>query len=321
MATVSIIIPVYKAEKYIHACLESVRSQTYSDWECILVDDGSPDTSGLICDEFSIKDDRFKVYHKENGGVSDTRNFALDRISGDWVMFIDADDTISRNTLEIALKYVYENELDILQFSYTRNKSEIGEEFKSSATGVCSVNEYIDKDKILGAVWGNLIRSKIISDNDIRFDSKMKLAEDQIFMFRCISHAYRIQRIPDMLYYYDDNPLSATNNEKVKDIIYSSYQCIDFKRRYPEFSNRIDSLVLFFVEKLMSRIEYKICCEIITALKPLVYNFSLWPVRFIANISHNNIKSTVTIGVICYPVHRILLTFKHKLYALFKSEI
>ena len=99
MPKVSVIVPVYKAEKYLRQCIESILAQTFTDWECILVDDGSPDHSGAICDEYAQKDARSRVIHKENGGVSSARKVGLDNVKGDWSTFLDADDFIYKNAL------------------------------------------------------------------------------------------------------------------------------------------------------------------------------------------------------------------------------
>ena len=101
MPKVSIIVPVYNAEKYLRECLDSIISQIFTDWECILVDDGSPDNSGEICNEYAKDDSRFRVFHVQNGGVSRARNIGLDNMSSEWVMFVDSDDAIAENTLEI----------------------------------------------------------------------------------------------------------------------------------------------------------------------------------------------------------------------------
>ena len=101
---ISIIIPVYNAERILRRCLDSVQNQSYSDWECIIVDDGSKDSSPAICDEYAETDSRFKVIHKENGGVSKARNTGLGQASGDWVTFVDSDDELPLD----ALKYFTE---------------------------------------------------------------------------------------------------------------------------------------------------------------------------------------------------------------------
>ena len=89
---ISVIIPVYNTEKYLHRCIDSVLAQTYQDFELLLIDDGSKDSSGAICDEYAAKDTRVRVFHKENGGVSDTRNYGLDLAQGKYLMFLDSDD-------------------------------------------------------------------------------------------------------------------------------------------------------------------------------------------------------------------------------------
>lgn len=107
---ISIIIPVYKAESFLTRCLDSIIAQTYSKWECLLVDDGSPDKSGRICDLYAQKDSRFKVYHKENGGPSSARNYGIDHAKGDYYAFIDSDDWVDTTFLEDLLKPFQEDE-------------------------------------------------------------------------------------------------------------------------------------------------------------------------------------------------------------------
>lgn len=94
MTKISVIVPVYKVEKYIGECINSILAQTFKDFELILVDDGSPDKSGEICDSYAKKDNRIKIFHKKNGGVSSARNFGIDKAVGEWLCFIDSDDTI-----------------------------------------------------------------------------------------------------------------------------------------------------------------------------------------------------------------------------------
>ena len=105
---ISIIVPVYKVEKYLCRCLDSIVAQTFTDWECILIDDGSPDNSGKICDEYAEKDGRFRVIHQENAGVSAARNAGLDAARGEWIGFVDSDDWVESNMYE----YLYNNALE-----------------------------------------------------------------------------------------------------------------------------------------------------------------------------------------------------------------
>ena len=100
MTRISVIVPVYNVEKYLSRCVDSILNQTFTDFECILVDDGSPDNCGKICDEYAKKDKRVKVIHKQNGGLSDARNTGLDIAGGEYIYFLDSDDYVEYNLLE-----------------------------------------------------------------------------------------------------------------------------------------------------------------------------------------------------------------------------
>ena len=110
---ISIIVPVYKVEKYIHKCIDSILNQTFKDFELILVDDGSPDNCGKICDEYAKKDSRVIVIHKENGGLSSARNSGLDIARGDYIGFVDSDDYIENDMYELLYNLCEENNCDI----------------------------------------------------------------------------------------------------------------------------------------------------------------------------------------------------------------
>lgn len=113
MPLISVIVPVYKVEKYIHKCVDSILSQTFTDFELFLVDDGSPDNCGKICDEYAAKDNRIIVIHKENGGLSDARNVAIEKASGEYLTFVDSDDYVSDNHLESLYNALVETGSDI----------------------------------------------------------------------------------------------------------------------------------------------------------------------------------------------------------------
>ena len=117
---ISIIIPMYGVEKYLRRCLDSVKNQTFKEWQAICVDDGSPDKSGSIAEEYAAKDSRFVVVHKENGGLSDARNAGFPYAKGKYIMYLDSDDFIHPQTMEIAYRAIEENKSDIASFSYDR---------------------------------------------------------------------------------------------------------------------------------------------------------------------------------------------------------
>ena len=116
----SILTPVYKVEKYLNACIDSVLNQTYGDFELILVDDGSPDNSGKICDDYAQKDSRIKVIHKENGGLISARREAVKHASGEYCVFLDSDDFVENNILEILFAKISEHNCDVVCYGYNK---------------------------------------------------------------------------------------------------------------------------------------------------------------------------------------------------------
>lgn len=122
---VSIIIPCYKAVQYLPICIESVQEQSYNNWELILVDDGSPDNTGAICDDYAKKDNRISVIHKPNGGLSDARNAGLEKVDGDFITFLDSDDFWHRDYLKIMMDYQQRYDADIVQCKWTRGNDRV----------------------------------------------------------------------------------------------------------------------------------------------------------------------------------------------------
>ena len=257
MPKVSIIVPVYKVEQYIRECLDSIKAQTFTDWECLLIDDGSPDNSGNICDEYAQADARFRVFHVENGGVSRARNIGLDNMTGEWMMFVDSDDAIYESTLEMCLELVYKNELDMLQFSFARIKGDLGKD-DSVYTDILGLENYIKAHKCLVCVGGSLLRSSIIVSNRLRFDPILKLAEDQLFMFMYMNYISRVQRIGLQLYWYRINENSATHHSNVSDITNSMNALSLFKNNNSVWQPIIDKTNLTFaVDMIAGGIDYK----------------------------------------------------------------
>lgn len=306
MPKVSIIVPVYKAEKYLNRCIDSILAQTFTDWELLLIDDGSPDRSGDICDEYAKKDIRIRVFHKKNGGVSSARNLGLYNVQGEYVTFVDSDDWIDVNTLNVCFSQIEIYDLDILQFSYTRNERKLGNvlDFESH---VCTLKDYINEKKLLLCVWGTIFSVDVIKQNHIRFNDKMKLAEDQLFVLSCMELSKRIMRIPNILYYYYDNPCSATNNERSEDLIYSSFQCIEFKKQHPLFAFRLDDLVLFFIEKLILKGKFAIAYKLLAELKPRYFKRRPWPSKLMASVSQYNVFLGICLGIPLYTIYTKLI--------------
>lgn len=253
MPKVSIIVPVYKVEKYIRECLDSILAQSFTDWECLLVDDDSPDNSGEICDEYAQKDARISVYHKENGGVSSARNLGLDKACGEWVMFVDSDDAIAENTLEICVHHAERENLDIVQFSFARDKRELGN-LEGIDTDVLTREEYIKVNEYLVCVWGSLLRSDIIQSNVMRFDTSLKLAEDQMFIYNYMDHSERFVKVRQKLYWYRDTANSATSHQMPNDIEKSIKQLTYYKKEHPHWAEVIDKVMAgFLIDVILSK--------------------------------------------------------------------
>lgn len=243
MPKVSIIVPVYKAEKYLNRCVDSILAQTFTDWECFLVDDGSPDHSGRICDEYAARDARIQAIHKENGGVSSARNVALEKIAGKWLTFVDSDDSLYPNALQKWVEVAEQNNLDLIQCHYNREYQE--GQISMEETEVLSATQYAELEKWITSVWGTLFKASIIIDHNIRFDENVRLGEDQLFLFNHMQYCKRIKLIGDVLYFYRDNDQSAVNNPKPEYEIASVKAFKDLKQTNLEFVRKQCDYMLY----------------------------------------------------------------------------
>lgn len=186
MIQFSIIVPIYNAELYLDRCLQSIIAQTYNDYEVVLIDDGSVDTSLEKCNQWAKADSRVKVFHKENGGVSSARNFGLKLISNEWVCFVDADDELEPDYLENFSLGIqkYEADMYICGFKYVYHNTHILYEIQDS---LVSKNEFLDLYLLLqpqgkfGIPWNKCFRKSIIDQNNLSFDVNIKRAEDELF--------------------------------------------------------------------------------------------------------------------------------------------
>lgn len=202
---ISIIVPIYKVEKYLCKCVDSLINQTYKNLEIILVDDGSPDNCPHICDEYSKKDSRIKVVHKENGGLSDARNAGMKVATGDYVSFIDSDDYISldfyQTLLDVMLKEDSEIvECDLIRFYEDKPVENIGssQEIKTFDTEQ-GLSMLIAENEFHQHVWNKLYKSEIALK--IPF-AKGKLNEDEFWTYQVFGQAKRVSKIKKPMYYY-----------------------------------------------------------------------------------------------------------------------
>ena len=217
----SIIIPVYKVEQYIRKCIDSILTQSFRDFELILVDDGSPDSSGRICDTYIKTDERVKVIHNENAGVSSARNSGLDIATGKWVCFIDSDDFIPQGSLAEMTDIAKENEVDMLIF----NHCIIEEDGSISGSELKLTDGLFSPDKVISDIIryniptgpvARLFKRELI--RDIRFRKDLYIGEDMYFNIEYMRNVTSDIYISDLnVYYYLNRQGSAMNNDSYFD--------------------------------------------------------------------------------------------------------
>ena len=182
---VSVIIPVYNTEKYLRDCLDSIISQSYTNWECILIDDGSTDKSGEILLEYAKKDARFKVIQKENGGVSSARNCGIRNMSGDYLCFVDSDDVVDKEYISQLLQLIDDESicLSVCRFKGVKKKA-----FKIPKNKRETILSLFDiKKGIRGYIGAKMFKTSYIKEKNILFDENQHLAEDVLFIYKYIS--------------------------------------------------------------------------------------------------------------------------------------
>lgn len=215
--TISIIIPVYNVEPYIRQCLDSIVNQTYSDLEVIVIDDGSPDGSGAICDEYAERDHRVTVIHKQNGGVNSARNLGIQRATGDWIAFVDSDDWCDLDYYERFIKEIGDTCPDIFQstgfiLNYPSNNSRVEYNYKHPylANDRTSIKNLMMDITRIGLPWDKLYRRNFLVENNLLFDVSCKSLDDHLFNFIAFDHACVVAGSPFVGYHYRQVAMSIT---------------------------------------------------------------------------------------------------------------
>lgn len=239
---ISVIVPVYKVEKYLHRCVDSILAQSYSDFELLLIDDGSPDNSGTICDEYAAKDSRVRVFHKENGGVSSARNLGLDNARGEWITFCDADDYVSPDWLSFYEVAITKN-VDVA----VQGMFHIDENGKICPKALYGQIAYTKEDKqkiivelinqcVFGYVGVKLFRKDIIIENKIFFDEESAVWEDGQFIAKYLEFAKSYLCVDGIGYYYYLPPANKTYNGTSIYAVYNMLKSFDiiFEKNIPQ---------------------------------------------------------------------------------------
>ena len=223
MNLVSIIIPIYNAENFLRKCLDSIIAQTYTNWEAVLIDDGSPDNCGDICDEYAQRDCRFKVIHQKNSGVSAARQKGLDNTTGDYIIHCDPDDWIEPSMLKEMLDCAIKNNADMVICDFishfygsTKYESqEIGD--KASAA---KIQKMILEGDLHGSCCNKLVKKDVIGDISF-YPTTISFCEDLLFNIKVLNKDINIVHIPKAFYHYKTDNNTSICNSKDKRIIFS----------------------------------------------------------------------------------------------------
>ena len=265
MRKLSIIIPVFNVEETLKRCIESILMQAYADWELWLVDDGSTDSSGDICDVYSKQDSRIHVIHKKNEGVSSARNIGIDNATGRYVMFVDSDDYLEGDSLETMINFAEGYDADIVMCGFFYHFEESGEikpnfvknTFVGGNSQFVSVlfKEALERE-LLNPPWNKVIKKKVLEQNQIRFISEYSICEDMIFTMKLLSVSTKIVSLNVPLYHYIYKKGENLVNRFHKNFYEALSAYYELMKRYLETNGALDVLHRdinkLFVDKTIS---------------------------------------------------------------------
>ena len=258
----SIIIPVYKVEKYLSKCVESVLSQSFYDWEAILVDDGSPDNCPALCDDYAKKDKRIKVVHKPNGGLSDARNAGIATANGKYILFLDSDDYLYSDTVlaEIlnSLKNANFPEICYLPNEYwSSNPNSVSGKYKDETLPLEKFLKRVIKNYYLHTAGQQFVlRLDYLKENGLRFEKGI-LHEDELWFAQILMQVKKVHICPCVFYFYVDNRdgsiINSVKEKNVKDKLYIANKIVFISKSLPRklqklFSTRAAQIVSGIVQ-------------------------------------------------------------------------
>lgn len=285
MPKISVIVPVYKAENTLHRCVDSILAQTFTDFELLLIDDGSPDRSGAICDEYEEKNPRIKVFHKPNGGVSSARNLGLDNAEGEWISFVDSDDWIDHD-------YLYElfkgTTCDLSICNYKIEDSSINWEFElhNGIQNTEDITELFSSGGFQGASffgpYCKLLNTHTIKENNIRFPENIDSGEDALFVLAYFCHINNYYGINKKSYHYWRPGIGLSNDSKLAD------NFINLGKEAYRLSETLSGRFNFNKEAFLYDFLYDGFCAFLRIAVPqkrlcpmdIKELYSIWPPRF-----------------------------------------
>lgn len=240
---ISVIVPVYNTEKYLRECIDSILMQTFTDFELLLINDGSTDGSGAICDWYAANDSRVRVFHKANGGVSSARNEGLSHVRGEWIAWVDADDTILPDMFFNLIKAAEEKDADIAYCDF------ISDDFRSympsdTTDKLTFINEYLFAP--IQSLCITLCKTKVYTENGVKFLETSNLGEDLLVTSKLYFYSNRRAYVPQTLYQYrrtdGSMTLSGSTSKRVSELIDNIYALESFFRRNGVFNQLKESL-------------------------------------------------------------------------------
>lgn len=262
MPEVSVIVPVYKVEDYLCRCIDSILAQTFTDFELILVDDGSPDNCGSICDQYSKKDARVHVIHQTNSGVSSARNAGLTYANGCYIMFCDADDWVRIDWIQLMVETIKEDEncwvVCGADFISKENHEILVPTGQDKSKDFLPVSDYflIHKCALDSFCWNKIYRMDILKQHRIEFRNGVSFGEDLLFNIDYLKHMDGIKLVKETLYYYNrSNEMSATGKydpqrfEKIR-VTYNKRKPLISRHYLAEFSTMFFCNCMFSIECL-----------------------------------------------------------------------
>jgi glycosyltransferase involved in cell wall biosynthesis len=332
---VSIIVPVYNVEKYLNQCIDSILGQTFADFELILIDDGSKDSSGAICDEYAKSDSRIRVIHQPNGGQTSARKAGFAASIGEYIYFIDSDDWMEPNLIEVAYNKAVENDADIVTFdsyfNYSFHQCPVSQPIESGVFDKIGLIEKIYPKMIYSgrffyfgiyaAMWNKLFKRSLVENNFENVKNDIKIGEDGVLTFSAFLDANRVVIDgKNYLYHYRDNNSSLTRSyvkdqyESAKILINTLRQISDSKNVY-DLNKQIDYYLMYnvrsiFIEEfyyrykksIFDRIKYlrtissdENLSQIAETL--LVDEIEKTPKMFIKNIAENNFGQLIVTSI------------------------
>lgn len=323
---ISIIVPVYNVENYIHKCIRSILEQTYHNFELILIDDGSKDSSGRICDQYALEDKRIKVFHQKNKGVSIARNLGISKSSGNWLTFLDSDDWVENYYLENITKLIQHNNIDIVCCNYfkdfetsylpndgTNYEIQIRNNNKEIynlllMTVYSDYYKYINEYKFdMTPIWNKIYKSSIIKTNNIQFKETLTRSEDVLFNIEYIKKTNSIAFTSECFVHYVKRSNSITNtiHDNIAEILVNS--ATEINKALPINDNLIKKCLvcrylkylLEFTSTIMKNTnvpfkrkinDIKLFCKLINEIKFNPLKNEMLSLKFKILVSFSNLK-------------------------------